>query len=102
MYAIFEDGSRQYRAEEGATVVIDYRDVEMGATVELTSVLLIENNGDAKIGTPHVAGAKIVCEVVEFPSTKTVAQLFRRRKTIRKLRGHRQPFLRLKIMQIVG
>ena len=102
MYAIFEDGSRQYRAEEGGTVVIDYRDVEMGATVELTSVLLIENNGAAKIGTPHVAGAKVVGEVVEFPSTKTVAQLFRRRKTIRKLRGHRQPFLRLKITQIVG
>ncbi len=102
MYAIFEDGSRQYRAEEGGTVVIDYREVELGATIELTNVLLIENNGDAKIGLPTLVGAKIIGEVVDFPSTKTVAQLFRRRKTIRKLRGHRQPFIRVKITQIVG
>ena len=102
MYAIFEDGSRQYRAEAGATVVIDYRDLEVGSTVELDRVLLIETDGNAKIGQPHVAGAKIVAEVVDFPSTKTQAQLFRRRKTVRKLRGHRQPYLRLKITQIVG
>ena len=102
MYAIFEDGSRQYRAEEGATVVIDYRDVEMGATVELTNVLLIENNGDAKIGLPHLAGAKIVAEVVDFPTVKTVAQSFRRRKASKRLRGHRQPHIRIKIKQIIG
>ena len=102
MYAIFEDGSRQYRAEEGATVVIDHRECQLGDTIELTSVLLIENDGAAKIGLPHLAGAKIVAEVVDFPSVKTVAQLFRRRKTIRRLRGHRQPFVRVKIKQIVG
>ena len=30
MYAIFEDGSRQYRVEEGSTVTIDFREASIG------------------------------------------------------------------------
>jgi large subunit ribosomal protein L21 len=102
MYAIFEDGSRQYRAEEGATIVIDYRDCQQGETIELTKVLLIENNGTANIGQPLVAGAKIVAEVVGFPKVKTMTQKFRRRKASKRLRGHTQPHVRVKVKQIVG
>lgn len=102
MYAIIEDGSRQYRVEEGAMVVLDYRDLERGATLELTKVLLVQTGETAKIGQPLVEGAKVVTEVVDFPKTKTVAQSFRRRKASKRLRGHTQPFIRVKIKQIVG
>ena len=102
MYAIFEDGSRQYRAEEGALVIIDHREVAVGATIELSNILLIEKDGTAKIGQPHVAGAKIVAEVVDFPRVKTMTQKFRRRKASKRLRGHTQPHVRVKIKQIVG
>ena len=102
MYAIFEDGSRQYRVEEGSTLNIDYRECAEGDTLELSKVLLIENGGDAKFGTPHLAGAKVVAEVVGFPKVKTQAQLFRRRKNSRKLRGHSQPHVKVLIKQIVG
>lgn len=40
MYAVFEDGSRQYRVSEGDVVRIDYREAEIGSTVELNSVVL--------------------------------------------------------------
>lgn len=102
MYAIFEDGARQYRAEEGKLITIDYREVKAGDTVELTKVLLVENGGSAKIGQPHVAGAKVVAEVVGFPKTKTVTQKFRRRKNSKRLTGHTQPYVRVKVKQIVG
>jgi large subunit ribosomal protein L21 len=103
MYAIFEDGSRQYRAEEGKTVVIDFRACEVGQTLELVKVLLVsEGNGTAKIGQPLLAGAKIVAEVVDFPRVKTVTQKFRRRKASKRLRGHTQPHVRVRIKQIVG
>lgn len=102
MYAIIEDGSRQYRVEEGGTVVIDYREVETGATLELTKVLLVQNGDSTKIGQPLVEGAKVVAEVVDFPKTKTMTQKFKRRKNYRRLKGHTQPYLRLKIKQIVG
>ena len=101
MYAIFEDGSRQYRVEEGTSVTIDYRDVKVGDTIELTKVLLIGKDGAATIGQPLVAGAKVVAEVVNFPKVKTVAQYFRRRKASKRLRGHTQPHVRVKVKQIV-
>lgn len=103
MYAIFEDGSRQYRVEEGSSVNIDFRDVQPGDTIELTKVLLI-GNGDAgaTIGQPLVAGAKVIAEVVGLPRVKTVAQSFRRRKASKRLRGHTQPHVKVMIKQIVA
>jgi len=102
MYAILEDGSRQYRAEEGKKIVIDYRECEVGQTFDLTKVLLIENEGTATIGQPLVAGAKVVVEVVDFPRVKTMTQYFRRRKNSKRLRGHTQPHVRVLVKQIVA
>lgn len=102
MYAIFEDGSRQYRVEEGSTVNIDYREVAVGDTLELPKVLLVGKDGGAVIGQPLVKGAKVVAQVVGLPRVKTVAQSFRRRKASKRLRGHTQPHVRVKVTQIVG
>lgn len=102
MYAIFEDGSRQYRVEEGSLVTIDYREVAIGDTLELPKVLLVSKEGGSTVGTPLVQGAKVVAQVVSLPRVKTVAQSFRRRKASKRLRGHTQPHVRVKIMQIVG
>jgi large subunit ribosomal protein L21 len=101
MYAIFEDGSRQYRVEVGSTVVIDYRETEPGATLELTKVLLVQSGADTQIGRPLVAGAKIVTEVIDLPRTKTMTQKFRRRKASKRLKGHTQPYVRVKVKEIV-
>jgi large subunit ribosomal protein L21 len=101
MYAIFEDGSRQYRVEPDSSVVIDYRDVEPGQQVELTKVLLLQSGAETLIGTPLVAGARIIAEVMDLPRTKTVIQKFRRRKNYRRLKGHTQPFVRVKIKHIL-
>src|SRR5437763_13046653 len=95
MYAVFEDGSRQYRVSEGQTVTGDFRAGEGdgaadGTPVEFTRVLLYCNGDDRRIGQPSVEGMRIVGEVVDHPSIKVMIQKFRRRKNHRKLRGHRQ------------
>ena len=92
MYAIFEDGSRQYRVQEGDVVKVDFRDAQLGSSIEFGRVLLLENNADAKIAI-HDCRAKVVGEVVDFPSTKTYIQKFRRRKNSRRFTGHRQPYV---------
>ncbi len=102
MYAIFEDGSRQYRVEEGSLVTIDYREAKMGDQIDFSTVLLVGNEGATTIGQPYVTGAMVVAEVVGFPTVKTVAQSFRRRKASKRLRGHTQPHLRLKIKQVLS
>jgi large subunit ribosomal protein L21 len=102
MYAVFEDGSRQFRVEEGSSVVLDFRDVKVGDTLELNSVLLIGGGETAKIGQPLVEGAKVVAEVVGLPKVKTMTQKFRRRKNSKRLKGHTQPYVRVKVKSIVG
>ncbi|MSQ94421.1 MAG: 50S ribosomal protein L21 [Gemmataceae bacterium] len=102
MYAVFEDGSRQYRVQEGDVVKVDYRDVQVGSSLEFGRVLFLQQDTDVKIGQPTVAGARIVGEVVGFPTTKVYIQHFKRRKNARRLRGHRQPYTSVKIKQIVA
>jgi large subunit ribosomal protein L21 len=100
MYAVFVDGSRQYRVSEGDVVRIDYRDLEVGATLELGRVLLTADGNSVKIGTPTVEGAKVVAEVVAHSSVKQYIQHFRRRKNYRRMVGHRQPYLQVKVKSI--
>jgi large subunit ribosomal protein L21 len=101
MYAVFEDGSRQYRVGEGEVVKVDFRDLEKGAAVEFNRVLLYQNAGDTQIGQPVVAGARVLGEVVDHPSTKLYIQHFRRRKNYRRLRGHRQWYTAVRVKHIL-
>jgi large subunit ribosomal protein L21 len=101
MYAVFEDGSRQYKVGEGEVVKVDFRDLEPGAGVEFGRVLLFQNGDDTRIGRPVVEGMRVVGEVVDHPSTKLYIQHFRRRKNYRRLRGHRQPYTEVRIRQIL-
>jgi large subunit ribosomal protein L21 len=101
MYAIFEDGSRQYRVQEGDVVTVDYRAAEVGARVEFTRVLLYTKDADVQIGQPLIEGARVLGEVVDHPSTKLYIQHFRRRKNYRRLKGHRQPYTSVQILNIL-
>jgi len=101
IYAVFEDGSRQYRVQEGDVVNVDFRDVQVGSNIEFKRVLLCKKVADTKIGQPVIAGATVVGEVVALPSTKIYVQHFRRRKNYRRFKGHRQPYTAVKIRQIV-
>jgi large subunit ribosomal protein L21 len=101
MYAVFEDGSRQYRVSEGELVRLDYRDVGLGGRLQFDKVLLVSAGEGLQIGRPHVSGARILAEVVDHPSTKLYIQHFRRRKNYRRRVGHSQPFTTVKINHIL-
>jgi large subunit ribosomal protein L21 len=109
MYAIFEDGSRQYRASEGTVVKVDFRrsegerreGLEPGARVEFPRVLLYRNGDDTRIGQPLVEGMRVLGEVVDHPSTKVYVGKYRRRKNYRRLRGHRQFYTAVKVKHIL-
>src|SRR5215471_21077687 len=101
MYAIFEDGSRQYKVSEGDVVRVDYREAEVGARLEFNRVLLYAGGEERHIGQPTVAGARVLAEVVDHPTIKTYIQHFRRRKNYRRFRGHRQPFTTVKVAHIL-
>jgi large subunit ribosomal protein L21 len=102
MYAVFEDGSRQYLVEEGDVVRLDWREADVGDEVEFGNVLLLKGDGEATVGRPQVEGARVVGEVVSHPSEKVYIQKFRRRKGYRRLKGHRQHYLAVRILDVLA
>jgi large subunit ribosomal protein L21 len=101
MYAVFVDGSRQYKVSEGDTVKVDYRDVEPGGRVEFGHVLLYANGDDRRIGRPVVDGVRVLGDVVDHPSIKLYIQHFRKRKNYRRLKGHRQWYTAVRVKHIL-
>lgn len=102
MYAIFEDGSHQFRVSEGDVVTVDRRDGDDGDEIIFDKILLIAGTeGEPTIGAPLVDGAKVVAKVVrQFRDKKIVIRKFRRRKGYRRKRGHRQSFTTVQIASI--
>lgn len=103
MYAIFVDGGRQYRAEPGTEIDLDYRDVPAGESLQFETVLAVGGDEGLKLGSPHVGGAKVTAEVLgPKQGPKLVVQKFRRRKNSRRKTGHRQLYTRVRISEIAG
>jgi large subunit ribosomal protein L21 len=101
IYAIVRAGNRQYRVAEGEVVSFEKVNAEVGAQVELESVLLLVAESGVQVGTPFVEGARVTAEVVsQGRRPKVDVFKFKRRKNIRLLRGHRQPYTKLKILSI--
>jgi len=100
MYAIVKNGGKQYKVQEGDILLFDKMNLEAKSEIEL-DVLLLDNNGDVKIGTPVVENAKVKAEVInEGRGEKVVIFKKRRRKDSKKKRGFRRDFTRVRITKI--
>lgn len=98
MYAIFEDGSHQFRVSEGDRIVVDRRQGEPGSEVVFPKVLLVAGPAGATIGAPVIEGARVVARIVnQYRDKKIIIQKFRRRKNMRRRKGHRQPYTTIQI-----
>ena len=103
MFAVFEDGSRQYCVKSGDILAVDFRrDVKDGETITFDKVLLANGGGPSVLGQPMISGATVKAEVVkaELKGLKLEIQTFHRRNASRRHTGHRQKFTRVKIVDI--
>jgi large subunit ribosomal protein L21 len=101
MYAVFETGGKQFRAEPGTKVRIPSLAAEPGETVTFDRVLLAGDGSDVKVGLPLVQGATVTAEVLRHGREKKVIIFKRkRRKGYRKKQGHRQGFTEVKVNQV--
>ncbi|HEX3031950.1 MAG TPA: 50S ribosomal protein L21 [Bacillota bacterium] len=102
MYAIIQTGGKQYRVQEGDVLRIEKLDVEAGNSVEINQVLAVAKDGQLKVGTPVVDGAKAVLKVLEHGKGKKIIVFkYKPKKTYRKKQGHRQPFTKVQVEKIV-
>ena len=99
MKAIFVTGGKQYYVGVGDVIYVEKLDVEAGSTVEFTDVLMV----DDKVGTPCVKGAKVVCTAEKNGKAKKIIVFkYHPKKKYRKTQGHRQPYTKLTVKEIIG
>lgn len=98
MYAIVEIGGHQYKVAENDVLFVDKQNAE-GEKLTFDRVLLIkDDNGNVKVGTPVVEGAEITAKVLDVvKSDKVLVFKKKRRKGYQKLNGHRQLMSQIEI-----
>ncbi len=100
MYAIISAGNKQYRVSQGETIYIDKVNQEDGSTISF-DVLMVENNGEIKVGNPTVEGAKVEGKVVaQVKGEKIMIYKYKSKKNYHRRQGHRQPYTKVEITAI--
>lgn len=101
-YAIIQTGGKQYKVMAGQTIEVERLPVEEGGKVELDQVLMVSDGKKVSVGTPTVKGAKVVAEVAgNGKGDKAIVFKFKPKVRYRRMLGHRQPYTRLAIKEIV-
>ena len=107
MYAVIEQGGKQYKIAEGDRINIELTDVAPDAKkMELDKVLLVNDDKKVTVGTPYVKGAKVVvsfndsAEESLVKGKKLYPMYLRRRKHSKKRIGHRQKYLQVVVDKI--
>ena len=103
MYAIVQCGGHQVKMAPGETIVVDHVGAEKGAEVSFDQILVVEKDGgELMTGAPFLAGAKVVA-VVDGLSRGPKIRVFKkkRRKGMRRTKGHRSTYTRVTVKDIV-
>ena len=102
MYAVFQTGGKQFRAEAGVRLRIPSLDIEPGDSVTFDEVLLAgDGEENILVGTPTVDGASVKAEVIRHGrASKIIVFKRKRRKGYRKKQGHRQNFTEIRIEEV--
>jgi large subunit ribosomal protein L21 len=101
MYAIIEEGGRQYKVTGGDLIQIDRQVGTDEKTIKFDRVLLVAGEGAPKIGTPTVSGATVSADVLgPVKGPKIDIYKYKRRKGYHKKQGHRQPLLQVRVTGI--
>ena len=100
-FAVVKTGGKQYKVAQGDVLMVEKLEVAEGDKVVLTEVLLTDTDGEVKVGTPTVAGAKVEAICLENGKRAKVLVLrYKNKINYRKVKGHRQPFTKLQIEKI--
>jgi large subunit ribosomal protein L21 len=101
MYAVIQTGAKQYRVEEGNTVLVEKLNANVGSEVSIDRVLLVGNGDSITVGRPVVEGAKVIADVLrQTRGPKLIVFKKRSKKGYKKMQGHRQDLTELKIKKI--
>ncbi|AWK87395.1 50S ribosomal protein L21 [Azospirillum thermophilum] len=103
MFAVIRTGGKQYKVANGDVIRVEKLEAEAGASITLDDVLMVSDGGNVQVGSPTVAGAAVVAEVVaQDRGPKIIVFKKKRRQNYRRKNGHRQDLTVLRITEIKG
>ena len=103
MFAIIQAGGRQVKVNPGSVVTLDRVNAEVGKEITFDQVLFLEKDGGEMLaGAPFVANAKVV-GVVDGESRGPKIRVFKkkRRKGMRRTKGHRSTYTLIRVKEIL-
>ena len=101
MYAVIQTGGKQYRVQQGDVIFVEKINAQADEAVTFDEVLLVGNDGETKIGTPVVEGAKVEGKVVaQVKGEKIRIYKYKSKKNYHRRAGHRQPYTKVEITAI--
>lgn len=103
-YAVIQTGGKQYKVKKGDIIKIEKIEANENQEIEFNNVLLLFNDEDekeVKIGTPLVKDAVVKAKVLEHGRDKKISIIkYKPKVRYRKKLGHRQPYTKVKILDI--
>lgn len=103
MYAIIETGGKQFKVKVGDILKVDKLNLDPNQEVIFDRVLFLQSDKGIKIGNPYIDGLKVKAEIIEeAKSDKVLVYRPPSKKAVKKLRGHKQWYAKIKIKEIVG
>ncbi len=101
MYAILDVNNRQYKVKQGQEIYVDLQSAEVGTDLTFNKILLAENEGAVRVGTPSLPNATVSARVLDHvKGDKVIIFKKKRRKGYRLKKGHRQNFTKIRIDSI--
>ncbi len=102
MYAIVDIAGQQFKVEAGNEIFVQRLSQAKDAKVEFDKVLLVDDGGKVKVGSPYVKGAVVKATVLDDDVKADKVLVFKkiRRKGFQKLNGHRQKLTKIQINEI--
>ena len=101
IYAIVESGGKQYRAEKGATLVVDRIKADEGDKVNLRAVMFRGDGDDVVVGGDKLEKVKVEATVTGHERGEKIRIFkYRAKKGFRKRQGHRSELTRLEVNEV--
>ena len=99
MYAIFENGSKQYKAQVGDLIKVEKLSAQVGESVQFPVILTADDKSIQVAG--EVEKVKVTAEVVaQGKEKKIIVFKYKAKKNERKKQGHRQPYTLIRVTAI--
>ena len=102
-FAVIQTGGKQYKVSKDDLLSIEKitGEYKVGDKVSFDKVLLVDDGKNTTIGTPYITSAAVDAEIIQIGrARKVLVMKYKQKSRYLRRNGHRQPFFKVKILNI--